>query len=48
MMTTHTFFGGAKELGIVYINRIRGAKEPRNPKTIREMRHDVFECVREV
>ena len=27
--TTHTF-GGAKELGIVYINIIRGAKEPRN------------------
>ena len=23
-------FGGAKELGIVYINIIRGAKEPRN------------------
>ena len=23
-------FGGAKELGIVYINIIKGAKEPRN------------------
>ena len=24
------FLGGAKEVGIVYINIIRGAKEPRN------------------
>ena len=27
--------GGAKDLGIVYINIIRGAKEPRNPQNHR-------------
>ena len=29
--------GGAKELGIVYINRIRGAKERRNLQTMGEL-----------
>ena len=30
----HTF-GGAKELGIVYVNIVRGAKEPRNLQNYR-------------
>ena len=33
-------FGGAKELGIVYINIIRGAKEPRN---LQNHRGDIVE-----
>ena len=34
-----TLLGGAKELGIVYINIIRGAKEPRNLQNHTRVKH---------